>query len=278
MPLQPWFVPQFREHLSAEQFRSAVNDILDGLKRSPLWLSMGFRDILMRYRRSIVGPFWLTLSMAVLIVSLALLYSTIFSQPLEDYLPYVAAGFVVWGLISQLINDGALSFITSAYMLSQLPAPLSIYVYRDVWRNFLIFFHNIWIFIITALIFQLSPGWAVLAVVPGLVLILLNGVWLGLLLGLISARFRDVPQVIASIVQVAFFLTPIIWKPEMLPGRALVLDLNLFYHLVEVVRAPLLGIIPSASTYLSVIAFTLLGWGVTLLFYTVYRWRISYWV
>lgn len=278
MPLQPWFVPQFREHLTAQHFRNALSDILNGFKDSQLWLSMGFRDILMRYRRAILGPFWLTLSMAVLIVSLGLLYGTIFDQPLEDYLPYVAAGFVVWNLISQLINDGAVSFINSGHLLSQLPAPLSIYVYRDVWRNFLIFIHNIWIFIITALIFQLSPGWALLAVLPGLALLLLNGIWLGLLLGLVSARFRDVPQVIASLVQVGFFLTPIIWKPEMLPDRALVLELNLFYHLIEIVRAPMLGLIPSASTYLSVFAFTVLGWGVTILFYTVYRWRISYWV
>ncbi len=121
-------------------------------------------------------------------------------------------------------------------------------------------------------------GRAGLLALPGLALICLNGLWLAFLLGLVSARFRDVPQIVASVVQVAFFLTPIIWKPELLPGRALVLDLNPFFHFVELVRAPLLGQVPGLASWLAVLGITLGGWLVTLGMYRRYRWRIAYWL
>ena len=102
--------------------------------------------------------------------------------------------------------------------------------------------------------------------------------WVGLLLGLVSARFRDVPQIVASVVQIAFFLTPIIWKPELLPERALLLDLNPFFHFVEVVRAPLLGQMPGLTSWLATLGVTLGGWLVTLAMYRRFHWRIPYWV
>ena len=156
--------------------------------------------------------------------------------------------------------------------------PLSVHVYRAVWRNLIIFGHNILIFVVVAVIFSIRPGWVGLLALPGLALLCLNGVWAGLLLGLVSARFRDVPQIVASVVQVAFFLTPIIWKPELLPDCALVLDLNPFFHFVELVRAPLLGRAPGLGSWLTVLGITLGGWLVTLAMYRRYRWRVAYWL
>ena len=140
------------------------------------------------------------------------------------------------------------------------------------------FCHNMVIFVIVALAFAIWPGWAGLLAVPGLVLLCLNGMWVGLLLGLISARFRDVPQIMASVVQVAFFVTPIIWKPELLPDRSFVLSLNPFFHFVELTRTPLLGHAPEPISWLVAIGVTLSGWLATFLAYCRYRWRIAYWI
>ena len=120
-------------------------------------------------------------------------------------------------------------------------------------------------------------GPALLAV-PGLALLLLNGIWAALLLGVISARFRDVPPIVASIVRILFFVTPIIWMPGLMPERALVLDFNPFFHMVEVVRAPLLGTLPGLVSWLAVLGITLGGWIVAFEFFRRYRWRIAYWV
>jgi ABC-2 type transport system permease protein/lipopolysaccharide transport system permease protein len=239
---------------------------------------MGLHDIRQRYRRSIIGPFWITLSMGIMVGALGLLYGTIFKQDMHDYLPFLAAGFIFWGLISSMITDGTRVFIGAEGLIRQLPAPLSVHVYRLLWSNLITFAHNVAIFVVVALWYGINPGWNVLLVLPALGLLFLNGFWLALLLGLLSARFRDIPLVVASVVQVVFFVTPVIWKANMLPGRALILDLNPFYHLIEVLRAPLLGHVPAVENSLAVIVVTLVGWAVALWFFSAYRWRLAYWV
>jgi len=256
----------------------ATADIVGGWRRRVLWGTMGLHDIRQRYRRSILGPFWITLSMGIMVGALGLLYGTIFKQDMHDYLPFLAAGFILWGLISALITDGTQVFIGAGGLIRQLPAPLSAHVYRLLWSSLITFAHNALIFVVVALWFGLNPGWTALLALPALGVLLLNGFWMALLLGLLSARFRDIPLVVANVVQIMFFMTPVIWKPEMLPGRALILDLNPFYHLVEILRAPLLGEVPALENWLAVIGITLVGWAIALWFYSAYRWRIPYWV
>ena len=214
----------------------------------------------------------------MLVAALGLLYAGLFKVNVSDYLPFVAVGFIVWGLVSGLINEGCTAFIGAESIIKQTWLPLSVHVYRVVWRNVATFAHNVIIYVAVIVVFSIRPGWTGLLVLPGIVLLCLNGVWMGLLLGLVSARFRDVPQIVASVVQVAFFLTPIIWQPELLPDRALILDLNPFFHLVELVRAPALGHAPEPASWLAALAITLGGWGVTLIMYRNYRGRIAYWV
>ena len=216
--------------------------------------------------------------MGIMVAALGLLYGRIFRLDLANYLPYLSCGFVVWGLLSGLILDGTKAFTSAEHIMRQLAAPVSTFVYRVVWSNLIIFAHNIWVFFFIALWYRINPGWHVLEAIPALALILFNGVWIGLLFGLLSARFRDVPLIIASIVQVMFFITPVIWKADMLPGRALLLDLNPLYHLIEILRAPLLGYSAGWENWVAVLLITAVGWGVTLFAYTAYRWRIVYWV
>ncbi len=261
-----------------DELGTAFEDLYRGLRSWQLWLLMGSQEIRQRYRRSRLGPFWLTLSMGVTVGALGLLYGGLFGRPLDDYLPYLAAGFIVWGLVSGVVIEGSRAFIGCEGLIRQLAAPLSIYVFRTVWGNFLVFVHNLVIFVLVSLWFGNAPTSAFLLFFPGVLVLLLNGVWLGLLFGVISARFRDVPQILASAVQVMFFMTPILWTPDMIPGRALLLDLNPFYHLLELVRAPMLGQVPARATWLAVLLITLVGWAAALLVYARYRRRIAYWV
>jgi len=241
-------------------------------------MTIGLHDIRQRYRRSVIGPFWITISTGIMIGAMGLLYSQIFKIDASEYLPFLAAGFFVWGFISGLLTDGCQTFISSENLIKQLSAPLSTYAYRVLWSNLLTAAHNIWIFVIVALWFQIDIGLSALLFLPALVIMLFNGLWVCLLLGLLSARFRDIPMIVGSIVQVMFFITPVLWKPDMLPGRALLLDANPFYHFVEIMRGPMLGQVPSGENWFACILVTVLGWMVTLLFYTAYRWRLAYWV
>lgn len=267
-----------RRHRIVLQADSAWRDLFQGACMAYLWGRLGWADIRQRYRRSKIGPFWLTISMAVMVVSLGVLYAGLFRLKIANYLPFIALGLIVWTLISGVIIEGCMSFVAGEGIIKQVRLPLSIHVYRMVWRNFIIFCHNIVIFGLVAIFFAIWPGWVALLAIPGLAIISFNGVWAGLLLGLVSARFRDVPQIVTSIVQLAFFLTPILWKPELLPNRVIVVDLNPFFHLVELVRAPLMGQLPEISSWLAALVITLLGWIVTFVMYARYRWRIPYWL
>ena len=260
----------------------ALADIIDGGRASHLWGMLGWQDIRRRYRRSVLGPFWITISMGILVAALGTLYGALFNVEPAAYVPHLALGFIVWTLISGLITDGCTAFITAESIIKQTNVPLSVHVYRMVWRHALILFHNAAIVVVVAAFFAVWPGWTGLLALPGLVLLCLNGLWVGLLLGIVSARFRDVPPIVASVVRILFFVTPIIWMPDLMPGRALmlavVLDFNPFFHFVEIVRAPLLGQAPDLVSWLAVTGITLGGGVMTFLLFRRYRRRIAYWV
>jgi ABC-2 type transport system permease protein/lipopolysaccharide transport system permease protein len=260
------------------QVRIAITDLIDGLKLWELWSALGWHDIRQRYRRSIVGPFWLTLSMGIMVAGLAYLYAGLFGQNLEGYLPYVATGIIIFTMISSLAGEGSTVFIGSGSLILQLRAPLTIYIYQMLWRNLLMFFHNISIYVLILLFVKVDLGWNFFLAFVGLFLVLLNGLWAGITLGGLSARFRDVPLIVSSIMQIAFFLTPIFWTPGSLPNRALFVHLNPFYYLIEIVRLPLLGKTPPLEIWLVVIGFNCVGALVALAFYARYRGRIAYWI
>jgi len=252
-------------------------DLVDGLARWELWGTLGWRDIRQRYRRSTLGPFWLTISMGVMVAALGLVYAELFGHTLADYLPQLALGLIVWSFISTPIVDGCNIFIGSEGVIRQLRAPLSVHVFRMMWRNLIILAHNMVIYVVLALVFRIWPGPAALLAVPGLFILCLNAMWTALLLGLVSARFRDIPYMIASVIQLLFLVTPIMWSADQIANR-LVVELNPFYHLIELVRAPLLGAVPGPATWAVAIGVTAAGWLVTLAFFIRFRERIAYWI
>jgi ABC-2 type transport system permease protein/lipopolysaccharide transport system permease protein len=263
---------------TVDAMATAWSDMIAGLASWRLWVRLGWNDILQRYRRSILGPFWLTASMAIMIVALGILYAGLFNTPIEDFVPFLCVGLLVWNLISSFLTEGGTLFTGSESYIKQIRLPYSVYVYRSAWSKLVTFFHNFIIYFAVLLYFQIWPGTVGLLAIPGLAIVVINGALASLCIGIISARFRDVPPLISSIVQIVFFVTPIFWKPELLKGREYVTDFNPFFHLLEIVRAPLLGSVPSAKSYLAVLLITLINVVITGAFFSRFRSRISYWV
>jgi ABC-2 type transport system permease protein/lipopolysaccharide transport system permease protein len=257
---------------------AAVADLVDGLERWELWSTLGWHDIRQRYRRSMVGPFWLTLSMGMMIGGLAYLYGGVFGQDVSTYFPYLALGMIIFTFISSLITEGSSTFIWAGPAIVKMKAPLSIYIYQMICRNIIILAHNALIFVVILPFVKVDLGWNSFLSVLGLLLVVGVGVWVGLILAALSARFRDVQPIISSVMQIAFFMTPIFWTPSSLPNRQAFVYFNPFYYLVEVVRAPLLGQTPPLSVWLTVIAFNCLGASVAIIFFARCRARIPFWV
>jgi ABC-type polysaccharide/polyol phosphate export permease len=255
----------------------AVADLRDGLVQWPLWFTIAWMDVRQRYRRSLIGPFWITLSVGIFVTGLGVVYGALFRQDLKTYLPYLAVGVVVWTLVSNLITEGCNTFISAERAIKQLPVPISVHVFRMVWRNVIVFAHNVMIVIVLVLIFNIPVGAATLMAIPGLILIMLSGVGFGLTLGVLSARFRDIPLIISNFVQLIFFTTPILWRADTLPpNRDWIARFNPFHYLIEVVRQPLLGQTLPAAAWLVTLAIALLALAVGMAFFTRYRVRIAY--
>lgn len=255
----------------------ALLDVTAGLSLWPLWTRLGWNDILKRYRRSLLGPFWLTVSMGIMIAVLGVLYANLFRTPIRDFLPFLCVGLLVWNLLSSFLIEGGVLFTSAESFIKQIRLPYSVYVYQSAWSKLIIFGHNCVIYFAVLIYFEIWPGIVALLAVPGLMIVVVNGALMGLAVGLVSARFRDVSQFVNSIVQILFFVTPIMWKPELLKDHTYLL-LNPLYQLLEIVRAPLLGQLPSTGNYLAVVLITVLNLALTGVLFARFRSRIAYWV
>jgi lipopolysaccharide transport system permease protein len=259
---------------------SALQSIFAGLGKSSLATTLGWQDIKRRYRRSQAGPFWLTISMGVMITTIGIVFGQIFNSPIKEYLPFMAAGIIFWGFISGVINDGCLGFVAAESIIKQLPIPLFVHILRIVWRNILILLHNLVILPVVMLVLGVPLTPYIFLALPGIALVSINLTWIALLLGVICTRYRDMPNIIASILQVTFYLTPIIWMPNLLPEHAgtILIDLNPFYHLLEIIRLPFLGQWPNGISWLFAFGIAMVGWVITINVFGRYQHRITYWL
>jgi ABC-2 type transport system permease protein len=267
----------------SKTFHRAFEDLREGLERHQLWLHLGWQDIKQRYRRSVLGPIWITIATGTTAVAMGALYSTLFHLKLSEHLPYVTLGLIVWALISASILEGAEVFVANEGLIKQLPTPLSVHVYRLVWRQALLFAHNIVIYVIIAMIYPKPWKWTDLSVLPALVLIGLNCVWVSLVFGIFGTRFRDIGPLLSSLVQLLFFMTPIIWNDQTLEAQGAgkwrwVVELNPLFHYLDIVRAPLLGADQHVRHWVVVLVLTVIGWVLAVLAMRQYRSRVPYWV
>jgi homopolymeric O-antigen transport system permease protein len=258
-------------------------DLRAGFARRELWAHLGWQDIKQRYRRSVLGPIWITIATGTTAVAMGGLYSELFHLQLSVHLPYVTLGLIIWNLINASILEGADVFVANEGLIKQLPAPLSVHIYRLVWRQIILFGHNIVIFVVIAIIYPKPWSWADLAVVPALALIVLNCIWVSVVFGILGTRYRDISPLLFSLVQLLFFMTPIIWNEKTLAtagaGRwGKIVELNPLLHYLDIVRAPLLGAPQEMRHWAVVLVLTVIGWALATFALRQYRARVAYWV
>lgn len=218
-----------------------VQDIVRSLTHWRVWSSIALDDVVGRYRRTILGPLWLVLAQLALILGLYFLHRSLMGANSRDYLPYLAAGLPLWALIAAFINDGSQSLLRSKGFAESYPLPIGTYVVRTVAGSFLTFAHLIVSFFLVVLILRRPIEITLLAWIPALSLYAALGLGAGLLLAPLSARYRDLGPALAAFMSLMFVLTPVFWIPNDEQRASPLLQLNPFYHLLEVGRAPLLG-------------------------------------
>ncbi len=266
---------------SDDQSELAWLDIKEGIKTWQIWSMLAYEDIKRRYKRSMLGPLWLTLSMAITVYSMGYIYSQLFKTNIEQYYPFLVSGMLSWALISTLILDFSEGFLNDCGLIKQIKLPYSLHIHRIASKNFLIFFHNLIIMIPIYIIFHnhLHINGYTLFLLPALMILYVSCFFWGLVIAMLCARYRDIPPIVKSTIQVVFFITPVMWPPESLIGKQhLIVDLNPMYAFLEIIREPLLGSLPSLRNITVVAAVTLVGFWMSFYLLKHYRKRIIYWL
>jgi ABC-type polysaccharide/polyol phosphate export permease len=260
----------------ASHFYSEVTAIA---RKWPIWLMLGTQDIKLRYRRSALGPLWITISMAVTVCSMGFLYGHLFKVDLNHYFPYLTAGIISWSFISTLLSESSNTFIESERYIRNQESFLSLFLLRLILRNSLVFLHNLLVLVPVLFIFHMGVGFNTLLVIPGLIIIALNALFWGTLLAVLGTRYRDFSQIVNSVIQVVFFITPVMWTPNLLPeNMQWMVQYNPFNHFLNFLRMPLLNQAPSLYSIAIGLGITVAG---SLLYAAIlsrYKHRVVFWL
>ncbi|QDC80374.1 ABC transporter permease [Candidatus Methylopumilus universalis] len=258
--------------------KSGLEELNAGLVSHEQWLYMAVQDIRLRYRRSMIGPWWVTISTGVMVMMLGFLWSHIFSTDLQNYLPFFAVGFVLWGWMSGQVLDAAGGFFQFQGIIKQVKLPFPIFVLRLNVRQCIVLLHNSIIIALVLLFMGKEFSLVSLMAVPNLILIQLNLTLLSIVITIFCTRYQDMTQVVNVGTQIAFFFTPILWQEETLKDRTYLAEMNPVYHWIEMVRSPLLGRLPTMNDYIWSIASLILLLGLAAYYLGRYRSRIAYWL
>lgn len=257
----------------------AARDLGSGASRVWLWSALGWADIRHRYAGSWLGTFWITASIALMAGGLTFVFAAPLGASGRGYAAYVTIGLVLWYFLQATLNEATAVFVAAAETIRHAPMPLSVHILRLLWRNLIVLLHNAAIVPIVLLIAGIVPASSAWAVLPALILFVAALMSGATLLGLLGARFRDVPQLASNALQLLFFLTPIFWMPQTIgTDRAWFVTANPAFAFIDIVRAPLLGLAPAPTSWPLALGVTATASAAAWLAFAAWRPRIAYWV
>jgi ABC-type polysaccharide/polyol phosphate export permease len=258
-----------------------TSDLIESIHFWRRWYLIGSQTVRQRYARSRLGQFWISLSYFIMILALGIVYTQLWHTNIDNYLPFIAISFAFWGLISGCVIDSASTFTGATAQINAEHQPKGIFCLIVIFRQLIFFFHNCVVLILIMLYFHCSVSWTTLLLIPDIMIVIFTAYWLVMLLGIVCARFRDVPNIIASVMQIMFFIAPIMWLPQTLNNpdtRFWLTEANPFAAMLDLLRDPLLNQVPTPFQYCNVIVFSLLGWGLTAFVFNRCRNKIVYWL
>lgn len=255
-----------------------VKEITNSVLSPNIWWAFAVNDTHTRFRRSLLGPFWMTMSMSIFLAALGFVFSKLFNLPVGVYLPHVGTGLVFWTFFVGLLTESCICFTSYSALIKNVPMPLTAHYLRLLGRHIIALGANSLVIVVIFATFVGKVTPYTFLIIPGFILFFLNCAWMGLFLAITSTRFRDVEPMVTSILQVLFFLTPIFWLPSTLPDRLAFIELNPLYHMIEAVRAPYLGNPIDVLTWITLLVMLIVGWVATIFLYQKTYRKIVFWV
>jgi len=261
-----------------QAFRDGFSDIAQGLQRLSMAFFFAWGDTKARYRRSVLGPFWMVLSTAVSVAGLGFLWSMLLKDDPIKLVPSLTVGLVVWQFISGCILEAPTVFSRNAHFIRNIKIPFFIFPMQLVMRQLINFGHNAVVVLVVVIYFAPTLHLNQLLVIPGLLLVLGNLCWIIVLIAMLGSRFRDFEQIIGAVMPLMFFLSPVIYRPSQLSFGQQIVWLNPFSYFITLIRDPISGNVPPIFVYQVAIVALLVGTVFTVYQFGKQRKNISFWV
>jgi ABC-type polysaccharide/polyol phosphate export permease len=260
------FAPGMHQRLFV---RTMVN-----LRTSFTW---AWLDTKCQYRRSRIGPLWETINVVVMVCGLAVVTSGLFGGSIRDLIGYIGLGIIIWSAISTMVIEGCSTFVRNTGQILSSNISIDLYVGRTVSKAFIIFAHHLALYLVGLSLGLVPLTWVSMLAIPGVFFLFLNGTFVVTILAFICARYRDLELIIRNLLQLAFLVTPVFWNYQQIGAhRKFIVEYNIFFYFIQIVRMPLLGELPSAQIYLVVIGTTVLTFIVAALTYYRMRRRLAF--
>jgi len=277
--------PQMAERMTdlpfgADQLRALYVPLaIRTVKNLRTCLQWAWLDIVCHYRRSRIGPLWETINILVMVLGLSVVSSAVIGGDVTDLIGYIGLGIIIWTTISTLIMEGTTTFVRNAGLITTSNVSIDCYVGRTVLRALIVFCHHIVLYFLGLALLLVPLSWTSLLALPGIALLFINGYWVGVVLAFLCARFRDLEQIIRNLLQLAFFVTPVFWKAELVvSSKRAIVDYNVLFYFIEIIRAPLLGQVPPLKYYAVALGCTIIGYLIAVLVYQRMRRRLAFFV
>jgi len=257
-----------------------LDDFQQSIRQPLKWIYLGYIDIFLRYKRSIIGPFWITISISVIIFVLSHLWAQILSIDFNFFVSYFAIGYILWYWLSSTVIESSSSMTEFEGLIKQIKIPISTYLLRVSLRNFLVFLHNCVLIVLVIFIFdnQVNIFEFITISLPSIFLIFISLTSLGVMISIISVRYRDLSSIISFLMQLLFFITPIIWHPDIINKSTALIEYNLFFYWIDVIRQPLLGLEVHENSLLVIFVSSIICILVSAFVIGRYKKKIIYWL
>ncbi|WP_420473098.1 ABC transporter permease [Noviherbaspirillum sp. ST9] len=232
------------------------------------WVHLSLSDLRSRWRRSFFGALWSIMQPLGMTVLVSLVFSRLFNTELKEYAPYILSGIVIWEFITTTVIGGSLAFVQADAYIKQCQHPLAIYTARTTLANAVVLIMastSLYAWVLAVMPHTFGWHWlAALLIYPIVVLV----AWpLATLLAYLAARFRDIPHALGLVFQGLWFISPVYFEAKLFRSGNLgaLVDYNPVYHLLQIVRAPLLeGKWPTAANFgfcgATIVILFLLAW------------------
>lgn len=218
--------------------------------------------------------------MAITISLMSIIWSQIFGLDWRTYLPYIIFGMVTWMWISSYVTQAP--DIYSGEFVGLLKAkPISpvLLACRFVIRGFIMYIHYVPIFLVTMFITSSAPSISSLFFIPfGIIFILLNAVFITIYLGIMGARFRDIPPLITAVMAPMMLMTPVLWRPSDLGSWEIIAYVNPFTHFISIIRSPMIGESVQMTTIYFIIIFTIINGLISIFVWNKFRYKLVFWI